>query len=596
MANNSLAAGSGRAPEKKPAEHQAVLHNQGPLVRALQESLPKATKLLFEKGLLDSFEFQNAQKTNQPEYQRAKEVMKIILNKIEGDVKWYGVLLDVLGSSTKSLQQAATDIDRDLQEEKGRYAFSSSPKKPPRVHNDTSSSFSSPSTYNGYSRHYIRSRSFSDSSLPNLKEKVTANEENDSAFFDITELQNENDRSEGNSANHSFQQVQHNASEEPRAHEGASHEHSMALPSGNSVALPSGNSMALPSGNSVALPHESGSIQSSNAMATPSLSDPLSVANNDDDQQLSMEEETNTQTLAEKSAFEPGRHGMRDIGHAHCQQKIELLKNEIRQCEDEIANLNTKHEVELKNMKAKSDEVSRKLELEVTEKDNIIENLKKDEDNKNQMIRKLRVEKSDIQNQIAKLNEELRKNKETTEAEIKRVQQESQEKLNTLSEKLKRVELEKARVVTVLEDELEKKTAELKKVQESEEKALREVADITKKLSDIQIAKEGERHKYELEKQRLEHEREIIRKDAEKEIAFKDNKLLQSKLQLSEVEKECAKELKEKARESEEAAHRREEAAYKREEEAKEREKNMRMELDSLRKEVRKHSKDQTPN
>ena len=328
MASNN---GSNQKAGKITGEYIAVQHYHGPLVKGLVETLSQLAEQFFRKGLLNCVEFENGKKTNQPEYQRALEVVTCILSKIEEDVQWYHVLIDILKDS--SLKQIGSDIENALQEENGnRYNFlfvsGASPAVPSR-----DSSHQNP-------RH--RPRSFSDSRIKELKQQVSDSEEIDSAFQELTTTTQDADQLEdrgnfvGCSSTGQSTQADSSVFDAPSLSASSSHSYS------------------------VTVMHKSSTIQSRNRLVTSSPTTDMASSETEGQQVVSVEEQTKEETLSEKSEFEPGTQGLHEIGHSHCLQKIESLKREIKDREEDIASLKAKHQGEIDSMKIESEEISKK--------------------------------------------------------------------------------------------------------------------------------------------------------------------------------------------------------------------------------------------
>ena len=103
MASNS------RKNSKDSPEYKAVKIQFGSIVKRSQFVLSVLANELFSKDLISDFEHGKAMNNNQPAFDRASELIKSILTKIENDSSYYGTFVEALRES--DLRDAADDLE-----------------------------------------------------------------------------------------------------------------------------------------------------------------------------------------------------------------------------------------------------------------------------------------------------------------------------------------------------------------------------------------------------------------------------------------------------------------------------------------------------
>ena len=108
------------------SQYKAVQHYHGNLLDKLQHVLPEVTDEFFTNGLISSHELGAATTGSRlAHYNTASEIMRSIMTKIESNIKWYHVLIQVLKSS--SLSDIGEEIERRAWDEDYQHYSPSSP-------------------------------------------------------------------------------------------------------------------------------------------------------------------------------------------------------------------------------------------------------------------------------------------------------------------------------------------------------------------------------------------------------------------------------------------------------------------------------------
>jgi len=92
-------------------EYQAVKRHYSSLVKQLQHVLPEVLVEFFSHNLISSQDLGEAMSSKQPSFNRASEILRVILTKIEINTKWYHILVDVLKESS-NLREIGEDIEK----------------------------------------------------------------------------------------------------------------------------------------------------------------------------------------------------------------------------------------------------------------------------------------------------------------------------------------------------------------------------------------------------------------------------------------------------------------------------------------------------
>ena len=93
------------------SEYQAVKRHYSSLVKQLQHVLPEVLVEFFSHNLISSQELGEAMSSKQPSFNRASDVLRVILTKIEINTKWYHILMDVLKDSS-NLREIGEEIEK----------------------------------------------------------------------------------------------------------------------------------------------------------------------------------------------------------------------------------------------------------------------------------------------------------------------------------------------------------------------------------------------------------------------------------------------------------------------------------------------------
>lgn len=491
---------------KNSPEYKVIQGHFHPLVSNFEHSLPQLATGFFTKKLISDAELANAV-SSQPAFEKGTFLLRGILKKVEWDVKKYHVFMDVLLEHS-NLEDLVKELDSSLRKERDCYF--------PVVF-----SKDMPLSQQGIPR----GRSRSDSSALKSLSSGSLGTEKDSAFFDSdhsmfssdTEFQTGGVVRQGQDSGSFDKQLPPSNQSDNAPFPIAQSEVTWEFP--------------------FALAGATNTLQPYRAATPPYDPDPVGHSIGDCHHQspiqaASVEEQTKFHSMHNYGVLESGAAIIQSAGHTtvhhHCRIQIASLKKDNKKQEVEIEFLRSQHDQKEHELGELMDESAKNLREHgkvVSNRDNIIKNLKGDQVKKDKLIRDLRNEKAEIEKRINELNVSYRdavKKQELAEQKTQAVKVEFQLRVDVL-------------------------TKERDKVQEREEKAVIALANIKAELVEAELAKEREMNilreeTHALDKIRIKLESEKERAELAKvnELTEKDNVLLSSKTELAESKQKIA--------------------------------------------------------
>jgi len=450
------------------------------LVSLFQDSLSQLATQFYSVKLISSIEYDNAL-GNQPAFDRAASTLRSIQKRIEYETKWYCKFVEAM-DQFPFLEDLVKKIESDFKRERETCEREFVPGKLPDVNNGMH-----------------RQRSFSDSNVfSRSKSGSSNNSDKDSAYFEPLSLANADDNNE-------FEDLG-----------------SQSVSRKNSRILDRAQSMY--GGGALVLAGHGSGVTFEVPPSEPTSSDENSTWVTDSSKARGHGQ---AEIVAPASSISERSINRACPQHSHFQLKICSLEKVKSELEITIQYLKKEHIIKESDLLKQKDVVSTKLKVQqglVKDRENIIENLKADQDIKDTQIKDLRKKKEDLEDRIKVLKQERDKAKENVEAAEQRV--------------------------VAVEKEFKKREQDLLKeletVKKSEGEAVIKLNAIKQQLAEAMLVKEKERSEYreknhELEKKQLVLESEIKHQELShaKELAEKETQLAKTKEDLAESKTRC---------------------------------------------------------